>query len=99
MHSFDYQLTTRLVFGPNRIEQLGELAKELGATRILVVSDPGIIEAGHTQHGVDALKSAGLETLVDDNVDENPTTEHVEAGTRVAREFKPDLLVGLGGGS
>jgi alcohol dehydrogenase len=99
MHPFDYQLTTRLVFGPGRIAQLGELAKEFGARRVLVVSDPGIIKAGHTQHGVDALQSAGLEVLVDDNVGENPTTAHVEAGTRVAREFKPDLIVGLGGGS
>lgn len=99
MQSFDYQLTTRLVFGPGRITQLGELAKEFAARRVLVVSDPGIIKAGHTQHGVDALQSAGLEVLVDDNVGENPTTAHVEAGTKVAREFKPDLIVGLGGGS
>lgn len=99
MQAFDYQLTTRLVFGPGRIAQLGELAKEFGAKRVLVVSDPGIIKAGHTQHGVDALQSAGLEVLVDDNVGENPTTAHVEAGTKVAREFKPDLIVGLGGGS
>jgi alcohol dehydrogenase len=99
MQPFDYQLTTRLVFGPGRIAQLGELAKEFGARRVLVVSDPGIIEAGHTQHGVEALESAGLEVLVDDNVGENPTTAHVEAGTAVAREFKPDLIVGLGGGS
>lgn len=99
MQPFDYQLTTRLTFGPGRIAQLGELAKEFGAQRVLVVSDPGIIKAGHTQHGVDALQSAGLEVLVDDNVDENPTTVHVEAGTKVAREFKPDLIVGLGGGS
>jgi alcohol dehydrogenase len=99
MQSFDYQLTTRLVFGPNRIEQLGELAREFGGRRVLVVSDPGIIRAGHTQRGVDALQAAGLEVLVDDNVGENPTTAHVEAGTRVAREFRPDLIVGLGGGS
>lgn len=99
MQPFDYQLTTRLVFGPNRVEQLGELAKEFGAKRVLIVSDPGIVKAGHTQRGVEALQSAGLETLVDANVGENPTTKHVEAGTAVAREFRPDLIVGLGGGS
>ena len=42
MHSFDYQLTTKLVFGPNRIEQLGALAKDLGAARALVVTDPSV---------------------------------------------------------
>ena len=99
MHPFDYQLTTRLVFGPNRIEQLGELAKEQGAGRVLVVSDPGIVKAGHTERGVAALKAAGCEVLVDENVGENPTTAHVEVGTERARDFRPDVLVGLGGGS
>ncbi|MCE9604514.1 MAG: iron-containing alcohol dehydrogenase [Planctomycetia bacterium] len=99
MAPFDYLLQTRLVFGPNRIEQLGDLAKEFGGSRVLVVSDPGIIRAGHTARGVDALHKAGLETLIYSDVGENPTTEHVERGTAVAREFRPDLVVGLGGGS
>lgn len=99
MHSFDYQLTTKLVFGPKRIEQLGMLAKELGGSRALVVSDPGIVKAGHTARGLDALHSAGLQTLVFSDVGENPTTAHVERGTAVAKEFRPDVLIGLGGGS
>ena len=99
MHSFEYQLTTKLVFGPNRIEQLGALAKELGASRALVVSDPGIVKAGHTTRGLDALHSAGLQTLVFSDVGENPTTAHVDRGTAVAKEFRPEVLIGLGGGS
>ena len=99
MNSFDFQLRTRLVFGPNRIEQLGELAREFGGSRVLVVSDPGIVRAGHTARGIAALESAGIATLVYSNVGENPTTAHVDEGTRVARDFKPDLIVGFGGGS
>src|SRR5690606_35548357 len=34
--------------------------EELGATRALVVSDPGIIQAGHTQRGIDYLEAAGI---------------------------------------
>ena len=63
MQPFEYQLTTRLVFGPNRVEQLGELAKEFGAQRVLIVSDPGIVKAGHTQRGVAALHACGLRVL------------------------------------
>ena len=49
MNSFDYQLTTRLVFGPNRIEQLGELAKEFGAKRVLVLTfKPAVEDAWQT---------------------------------------------------
>src|SRR5437762_4777804 len=39
MQPFDYQPRTRIVFGPGRIEALGELASELGARRAVVVSD------------------------------------------------------------
>ena len=52
MTPFDYQPRTRIVFGPDRIHQLGELAGELGARRVLVVSDPGIVAAGHSPREV-----------------------------------------------
>ena len=99
MVPFDYQPRTRIVFGPDKVESLGELAGELGARRALVVSDPGIIEAGHTQRGIDALHRAGIETHLFDQVHENPSTDDVEAGARVARRHEPELIVGLGGGS
>jgi alcohol dehydrogenase len=99
MHSFDFQCRTRIVFGPGKVEALGELASELGARRALVVSDPGVVAAGHTRRGIESLKAAGIETHLFDDVHENPTTDDVEAGVRLARRFEPQLLVGLGGGS
>lgn len=91
--------TTRVFFGAGQVASLGRLAKELEVSRVLVTSDAGVIAAGHTQHGIASLNEAGLETCLFDGVEENPTTEHVENGLRLAREFQPDLIVGLGGGS
>ena len=88
-----------MVFGPGRVSQLGEFAGELGARRALVVSDPGIIQAGHTQRGIDALESAGIETHLFEGVHENPTTDDVARGASDARRYEPELIVGLGGGS
>jgi alcohol dehydrogenase len=99
MIPFDFHPRTRIVFGPGKVDALGELAGELGARRVLVVSDPGIIAAGHTARGIEALKRAGIETHLFDGVAENPTTDHVEAGLGIARRYDPELLVGLGGGS
>ncbi len=99
MDPFDFQLRTRIVFGPGKVDSLGDLAGELGARRALVVSDPGIVEAGHAEHGLAALRRAGIETFLFDGVHENPTTDNVEAGVAVARRYEPELLVGLGGGS
>jgi alcohol dehydrogenase len=97
--AFEFRAATRLVVGPGTIARLGVLAREIGATRVLVASDPGVVRAGHTATGLAALESSGIVTAVFDQFGENPTTAQVEAGTAVAREFRPDLLVGLGGGS
>ena len=47
--AFDATPRTRLVFGPGTVARLGALAQELGSTRALIVTDLGIIHAGHAQ--------------------------------------------------
>ena len=96
---FEFRAATRLVVGAGAVGRLGDLARELGGTRALVASDPGIVKAGHTAASLRALEAAGIATAVFDGFSENPTSAQVEAGTALARDFRPDLLVGLGGGS
>jgi alcohol dehydrogenase len=98
MQPFDFQLRTRVVFGPGELNRLGELTSELGK-RVLLVSDPGIVAAGHVQRGMDSLQSAGLEVQLYDGARENPTTDNIDDGLAVAKEFEPQVIVGLGGGS
>ena len=97
--TFGFLAATRLVVGPGTIARLGDLARELGGTRVLVTSDHGIMAAGHTASGIESLRAAGITTEVFSTFTENPSSAEVEAGTAVARKFRPDLLVGLGGGS
>ncbi len=97
--TFGFLAATRLVVGPGTIARLGDLARELGGTRVLVTSDHGIMAAGHTARGIESLRAAGITTEVFSTFTENPSSAEVEAGTAVARKFRPDLLVGLGGGS
>jgi alcohol dehydrogenase len=99
MTPFDYYPRTRIVFGPGKVESLGELAGELGARRVVVVSDPGIVAAGHAAKGIAALERADIDVRLFDGVGENPTTEHVADGLKIAKRFEPELIVGLGGGS
>jgi alcohol dehydrogenase len=96
---FDYRPLNRAVFGAGSINRLGELARELGGTRVLLVTDPHLEEAGHPQRAAAALRGAGLAVAVFDGVEENPTTRHVEAGREAARAHAADLLVAVGGGS
>lgn len=86
-------------FGCGVLATLGEHAKDLGAERALVVTDPGLVAAGHAEAAERALEAAGVRASVFDGAHENPTTDDVEAATRAAREHRADLLIGLGGGS
>lgn len=88
-----------MVCGNDAIDQLGELAGELGTRRALVVSDPGIVEAGHVEHGLTALRKANIETHLFGEAHENPTTDDIENGLAMAKRVEPELIVGLGGGS
>ncbi|MEN1681744.1 MAG: iron-containing alcohol dehydrogenase [Planctomycetota bacterium] len=99
MFPFDFHCPTRIVFGPGRIDELGELTAGLSVKRALVVSDPGIEEVGHTQRAIDSLQAAGLDTLVFDRLQENPTTDNVDDGRAVAADYQPDVIVAVGGGS
>ncbi len=97
--SFDVQSRTRLIFGPGSSSQIAELAISLGAQRVMVVSDAGIVAAGHFQRIVDCLRRSGLAVGSFHDFAENPTSAMVDAGVVAAAAFSPDLLIGLGGGS
>jgi alcohol dehydrogenase class IV len=97
--SFDYVPLTRVVFGAGTLERLGSLARELGGTRALLVTDPGLEAAGHPQRALASLHTAGLKSWVFDGVEENPTTRHVQAALELAQSKQIDLIVAVGGGS
>src|ERR1051325_12021034 len=99
LNAFDSQPRTRLVFGNGAVARVGELAKELGAKCVLVVTDRGLVTAGHATRVEHSLQRSGLGTIIFDHVRENPTTLDVDRCLEVARAAGIDLIVGLGGGS
>jgi alcohol dehydrogenase len=96
---FDYDSRTRVIFGQGAVNRLGELAREIGARRVLLVTDKGLKQAGHERPATRSLEAAGLAVAVFDDVTPNPTTDDVDRALEVARREQIDLLVGLGGGS
>ncbi|MFN5769248.1 MAG: iron-containing alcohol dehydrogenase [Pirellulaceae bacterium] len=99
MQRFDFQMRTRFVVGEGVLQQLGAIAQELRGTRVLVVSDPGIVQAGLFERAVHSLRAGGMQIASFHDFQENPDSDQVDRGVQVAKEFQPDLLVGLGGGS
>lgn len=96
---FDHQSRTRLIYGNGTLSRLGELTKELGGTRALLVSDPGILKAGYVTRAASYLVAAGVEIRVYGDVRENPSTVDVDRCVEIAKEFQTDFIIGLGGGS
>ncbi len=100
MRPFIHNPGARLVYGPDTLDRLGKLIKELDGRRVLLVTDPGIVRAGLALRACRSMQGESLEYFVFDGVVENPTTREVEAGLQFARQQDGiDFIVGLGGGS
>ena len=89
------ELPTRLVHGTGAIARLGEVMRELGVTRPLLVTDPGVAAAGLAERALEHLDGA----VVFDHVRPNPDIALVDEGAALYAESGCDGLVGLGGGS
>lgn len=96
---FEHHARTRIVFGEGCIERTGTLVREVGASRVLLVTDAGIVSAGHAGRVEKLLREAGLNVAVFDQVRENPTTACVDRCVEAAKASRCDTLIGLGGGS
>jgi alcohol dehydrogenase len=96
---FDFLLQTRIVFGPGSLARIGDLAKELGFHRTLLVADQGLAGADHVARATTHLKNAGIEVVCFHEFDSDPDTRMVEAGRILAASAGVDSIVALGGGS
>ncbi|MBO60955.1 MAG: alcohol dehydrogenase, partial [Verrucomicrobiales bacterium] len=78
LSAFDHVQRTRLVFGNDSAARTGELARDLGLGHVLLVTDSGLVKAGHVDVVSQALEGAGVKVTLFDEVIENPTTDCVE---------------------
>lgn len=97
--AFDSTPRTRLIFGRGVLGRVGEIAREFGAARALLVTDRGLVKAGHATRAQRELERAGLTVSLFDGVRENPTTADVAACLEVAKTGGVEIIIGLGGGS
>ena len=96
---FEFIPPTRVVYGVGALDQLGELAREYGFSKTLIVSDPPIVATGAVERARAVLEKAGIGSTVFSDFDSNPDTTMVERGRVLAASEAIDSFVGLGGGS
>lgn len=87
------------IFGGQARLLAGRYAKNLGARKVLVVTDPGVIDAGWTAQVLSSLEEEGLPYSVFSSVSSNPRAEEVMLGAQFYRSEDCNIIVATGGGS
>ncbi len=99
MKAFEYQHAGEIIFGNGRISEVGSLVSRYGC-RCLIVSGPkeGALRDLYPIVG-DLLEHLGLDWEHYDGVLPNPTVDLISTGAKLAKKFKADVILGIGGGS
>ncbi len=88
-----------VMFGPDALAEIGHAARRLGAVRPMLVTDPGIVEAGWVAESLKHLAEVGLEPLIWSDVTPNPKDVEIRAGCERYLDSGCDVIIAVGGGS
>ena len=99
MSLYETKPSPKIHFGPGAIWTVDSEVLRIGAKRVLIVTDSGIMQVGHPGNLRLHLEEQGCQVEIFDKVVENPTTKTVAQCVEAAKDFGTELLIGLGGGS
>jgi alcohol dehydrogenase class IV len=84
------------LYGQGEFARLGEVARELGGTKCLIIADQAMVDSGAVKEATRSLKARRMEVFAFHGFEEDPTVEMVQAGADYAAPFQINLIVGLG---
>ena len=99
MNKFVFSTVADVVVGPGTSAQVGDMAVAMGISRVLVVTDAGIVQFGLLDKALQSLKSHNIEYSIYADVVADPPESVVMDAVAKARDFKCDSVIGFGGGS
>lgn len=86
-------------FGPGARKELPAAARQLGKTKALIVTDPGLLKFGVAKMVTDVLDEANIAYEIFSDVKPNPTVSNVKNGIEAFKQSGADFIVAIGGGS
>lgn len=92
-------LAPEIIFGDGAVELLGRYTLNFGASRVLIVTDIGVAQAGLLAKAQAILRASDIESVVYDQVSPNPRDHQVMEATALYRQSGCDIIIALGGGS
>lgn len=100
MIDFDFQIKTKLYFGKDKHLLTGKVLKEFNAKKVLVFIGQGSVKSsGLLDVILNTLKEEDIEFKVLEGIRPNPTADMARDFVKVAKEYNPDFLLAIGGGS
>lgn len=94
-----FEVPTTIKHGIGSVKNVGEEVKQLGANKVLLVTDPGIYQAGVTKPVEESLQDAGVEIVLFNKVEPNPAVRLINEGSKMYKEENCSGLIAVGGGS
>lgn len=90
---------SEMIFGNGSFALVDGYARRFGLNRVLVVSDPGVFEAGWTESVIGCLGKSGIASQLFLDVSPNPRDSEVMAGAELFRSTGCNGIIAVGGGS
>jgi alcohol dehydrogenase class IV len=97
--TWSFHSAGQILFGRGAVREVGHLARRRRLSRALIVTDPALVSAGVAERVRSPLTEAKLEIELFDGGEPEPSIDAVLRGAAAARQFRPDCIVGVGGGS
>ncbi|GIN20973.1 MAG TPA: alcohol dehydrogenase [Bacillus bacterium] len=88
-----------LIFGSGSIGLVGESCARLGARKLFITTDPGVLASGWFEQVTDSCKKAKLPYVIFSDITTNPKDYEVDKGVQKYLQEECDAIVGVGGGS
>ena len=100
MNDFDFISPTKIYFGSNKEELIGQICNEYGYKRIYIVIGQGSVKRnGLLDRVLSSLDENGIKYQILEGIRPNPTIDLCHKGIEEARIFAPNMILAIGGGS
>ncbi|MGG1573212.1 iron-containing alcohol dehydrogenase [Fictibacillus sp. NRS-1165] len=97
--SFNYYMPTRVKCGNGISKETGELIKELGISKVLIVTDRGVRSANLLDGIENSLLTSHVDYEIFDEVERNPSADTIRKGTKYFKQYNCHAVMAVGGGS
>ncbi|MGD9224956.1 MAG: iron-containing alcohol dehydrogenase [Desulfobacterales bacterium] len=96
---YEFNISTRIVYGRESAGQIGEIVAGLNLKKIQLVTDKGVANSGTLDYLLKPLKDAGIDSIIYDDIEYNPTVQTVDKAAEQFRNENCDGVIAVGGGS